>query len=161
MCNQKGIAEVWMNGFVYVPSFNINYTEIMTDEAQVFVTPVVLVVTNTPGFNIDGKVDGRSSTSSNSTTTSTSDVHSTPAVMVGSSWFGGQPVVIQQLDTQASIEASRATVAVSQAGVERERVAAEASKDKSKWVRSFEVLKLKVKFELIISVSKQYSMGED
>jgi hypothetical protein len=108
---------------------------------------IVLVVTNMPGFNIDGKVDGCSSTSSDSITTSTptSDVHSTPVVVVGS-WFGGQPIIIQQLDIQASIEASHAIVAVSQAGVERERigvekerVAAEAAKDKSKWIRSVEV----------------------
>jgi hypothetical protein len=69
---------------------------------------VVVVITMS-----DLKIDASFATTSTSTTSSSSQVHSTPSIVVGSSWWGGQPVVIQQVDIQASIEASRATVAVS------------------------------------------------
>jgi hypothetical protein len=56
--------------------------------------------------SVDGKVD-----------TSTMDVKSAPNITIGSSWFGSPPVVIQNIDTAASIAASNASV------------------EKTKWVR--------------------------
>jgi hypothetical protein len=62
----------------------------------------IIVVTS-----VDGKVDS----------TSTTNVKSAPNITIGSSWFGNPLVVIQNIDTAASIAASNASV------------------EKAKWVR--------------------------
>eukprot|EP00026_Physarum_polycephalum_P011408 Phypoly_transcript_11634.p1 GENE.Phypoly_transcript_11634~~Phypoly_transcript_11634.p1 ORF type:complete len:147 (-),score=16.39 Phypoly_transcript_11634:574-1014(-) len=78
----------------------------MTDDQYLHKTPTVIppyyspvVVVTVPTVKVDGKVDS-----------TTSETVSSPAIVVGSSWFGGTPVVLQQVDTAAAIEASRASV---------------------------------------------------